>query len=561
MPDEEPDVDDDEEQEEVIPELTKDEIGEKLLTACKSGDMEVCREMVEKWIAGGYRGEMPTDLTEAKWSPLLWAGSKGYDNVVELLIENGFADNFKRKRDDKKVVVSTPLQWAAYKGHENITCALLRCGLSLQDTDDCGNNALHLASTGGNVKIMEVLLSHGCDINTRNRYGNTPLGMCTDGGARDLLLRASSQDKCHFDDRPFSGTKLRYLCSCCGLFFHEENTVWKEIRRSNDNELMRPTRLCFACEKEIQGKEAELQKAMKPDGGWDDVLDLELLHPLGEAVRQVEEIGGSCGDIELIHNANHLHAELAGTLKLKEQVKLVQEHRPLPDGRGTKELAAAVVFAIEKDVGKDLVADAKLLVKQSLLEVNLQRAMKPLVHVVCAEQSNEKDMGKLLDAYQAVEKAGADDTELAAKAKKLHTKLVLEVDMTAQLAELEEQKDKKDQEAAAKAAELEAIDLLKGKKKKTALKELKARDALITSAILEQDVKKLQAQLEKLETSVQEGGPDGAGANEELTARAAEVVLRLKKDLKEDTAVFEEKKAIEEKEAAKKAKKANKKKK
>merc|ERR1711865_344590 len=449
------------------------------------------------------------------------------------------------KRDDKKVVVSTPLQWAAYKGHESITCALLRCGLSLQDTDDCGNNALHLASTGGNVSIMEVLLSHGCDINTRNRYGNTPLGMCTDAGTRELLVRASEQTKCHFDSRPFSGTKLRYLCFCCKLFFHEENTIFKEIRRSNDSPVMRPIRFCFSCEKEIGDKEAELRKSMQPDGGWDDVLDLELLKPLEQAVLQVEEIGGNCGDVELIHNGNHLHAELTGTLKLKEQVKEVQEHRPLPDGRGTKALAAAVVFAIEKDVRKDLVADSKLLVKQALLEVNLQRSMLPLANVTCAEASNEKDMSKLLDAYQAVEKAGADDTELAAKAKKLHTKLVLEVDMTAQLGELEEQKDKKDQEEAAKATELEAIDLLKGKKKKT---------------VLEEEVQKLTAQLEKLESSVQEGGSDGAGANEELVAQAAEVVLRLKKDLKDSTAIFEEKKAIEEKEAAKKAKKAKKKK-
>lgn len=238
----------------------------------------------------------------------------------------------------------------------------------------------------------------------------------------------------------------------------------------------------------------------------------------------------------------------------------MQEQRPLPDGRGTKDLAAAVVFAIEKDVRKDLVADSKLLVKQALLEVNLQRAMKPLVNVICAEKSNEKDMGKLLDAYQAVEKSGADDTELAAQAKKLHTKLVLEVDMTAQLAELEEQKQKKDQEAAEKAAELEAIEALKGKKKKAALKDLKAREAQITSTILEGEVQKLQSQLEKLESSVEEGGPDGAGANEELTAQAAEVILRLKKDLKEATVIFEEKKAVEEKDAAKKAKKAKKKK-
>merc|ERR1712046_143294 len=106
----------------------------------------------------------------------------------------------------------------------------------------------------------------------------------------------------------------------------------------------------------------------------------------------------------------------------------------------------------------------------------------------------------------------------------------------------------------------EAIEALKGKKKKAALKELKAREALITSAILEAEVQKLQSQLEKLESSVEEGGPDGAGANEELTAQAAEVIIRLKKDLKESTAIFEEKKAAEEKEAAKKAKKAKKKK-
>jgi hypothetical protein len=386
--------------------------------------------------------------------------------------------------------------------------------------------------------------------------------MCTDESARKLLERACNQDKCHFDEKPFSGTKFRFLCSCCGFFFHNENTVWKEIRRSNGSNVLRPIRLCFACEKLVQDREAALQAAMEPDGGWDDVVDLELLQPLAQACTEVEGLGGDCGDVQLIHGAKHLHAELTGTLKLKAQVKIVQEARPLSDGRGTKDLAAAVVFAVEKEVSADMVADAKLLVKQALLEVNLQRAMKPLESVECAEASaNEKDMGKLLDAYQAVEKAGADDTDLAVKAKKLHTKMVLEVDMTAQLADLEEKKQAKDQEDAAKAAELEAIDLLKGKKKKAALKELKAREALVTSQILEQDVTKLAAQLEKLETSVQDGGPDGAGANAELVASAVEVVLRLKKDLKDATSAFEEKKAVEDKEAAKKAKKAGKKKK
>jgi ankyrin repeat protein len=554
----------DDDEEEIEPEriMPMEEIRDNMLSAAKLGDVELATEMIEKWQKGEH-GITPVEDTTAAWTPLLWAASKGFDELVDLFIKNEMGNIYLHKpgEEDVKLQMATPLQWAAFKGHVKIVHTLLRAGMQIQDVDDCGNNALHLACTGGHSAIMQTLLAHGCDINVRNRYGNNPLGMCSDKDCRELLLKAVNQEKCQFDGTEFGVTKWRYLCSCCGFFFQLENTALREMHREVGSDEIKLVRLCRSCEPGIKAKEEELRAQMVPETGWEAVINNlveDELVPLGEAVSGVTEIGGGCGDPDLIHEGTHLHTELSGSLNLKAQVKEVQASRPLADGRGTKSLALAIVRAIEMDVKPEMVNDAKKLVKVALLEVKLTRAMGPLSSVICAAKDNEKDMGKLLEAIRAVTTEGAVETELFKSAEKLHDRLTTEVDITGQLKKLTTVRDAVLAKETELAAKMEVIDALKGKKKKTALKNLKAEEAAITSDMVQEELVELQEALERLTTSAESGTTNEANA--ELLGKSEESIKWLQKELKTTGDKFEEKKVVEEKEAAKRAKKAKKKK-
>jgi ankyrin repeat protein len=554
----------DDDEEEIVPEriLPMEEIRDNMMSAAKLGDMELATEMIEKWQAGDH-GVTPVEDTSAAWTPLLWAASKGFGELVDLFIKNKMGEIYMHRpgEEDTKLQMATPLQWAAFKGHLKIVHTLLRAGMQIQDVDDCGNNALHLACTGGHVEIMKTLLAHGCDINVRNRYGNNPLGMCSDKDCRELLLKAANQEKCQFDGTEFTVYKWRHLCSCCGFFFHQENTTLTEMKRSVGSDEIKLARQCQSCEPDIKSKEAELRVQMAPEGGWEVVINNlveEELVPLGKAVAAVTEIGGECGDPDLIHEGTHLHTELTGSMNLKAQVKEVKANRPLEDGRGTKALALAIVRAIEMDVKPDMVNDAKKLVKVALLEVKLARTMGPLNSVICAAKDNEKDMNKLLEAIRAVTAEGAVETELFKAAEKLHNRLTTEVDMAGQLKKITEMREAVLAKEAELAAKMEVIDGLKGKKKKTALKNLKAEEAAITSDMVQEELVELQEALERLSASSESGTTNEANA--ELLAKAEESVKWLQKEMKVTGDRFEEKKVAEEKEAAKRAKKAKKKK-
>ena len=69
----------------------------------------------------------------------------------------------------------------------------------------CGNRGspLHAASYGGDLEVVRLLLAHGADINTTNRYECTPLSSVYDGGHLDvmrLLLKHGADVDARLDD-------------------------------------------------------------------------------------------------------------------------------------------------------------------------------------------------------------------------------------------------------------------------------------------------------------------------------------------------------------------------
>jgi len=64
---------------------------------------------------------------------------------------------------------------------------LLKLDINLNETDDEGQSALHIASAAGNAEIVSILLIRGANIDLKNNAGETPLLLAVKGGKEDVV--------------------------------------------------------------------------------------------------------------------------------------------------------------------------------------------------------------------------------------------------------------------------------------------------------------------------------------------------------------------------------------
>jgi hypothetical protein len=134
------------------------------------------------------------EFTGMAQSPLAEAASQGHMLVVRYLCENGA--NFR----DPPPLGPTPLYVASFKGHYAIVEYLLTIGVNANIGNTRGRTgALHGAALGGHEDVIELLLSHGCDVNQKDVTGISPL-YCTvlmqQIGAARLLLARGADIRC-----------------------------------------------------------------------------------------------------------------------------------------------------------------------------------------------------------------------------------------------------------------------------------------------------------------------------------------------------------------------------
>jgi ankyrin repeat protein len=94
---------------------------------------------------------------------------------------------------------NTPLLWASFKGHLRVVWLLLIDGYSPNDTDDMGNNALHLAAVNQHTKVLKILIDDGGSANAVNFYKNRPIDMATKREIRDMLVEAMHEGASYTD--------------------------------------------------------------------------------------------------------------------------------------------------------------------------------------------------------------------------------------------------------------------------------------------------------------------------------------------------------------------------
>ena len=126
-------------------------------------------------------------LDRAGLTPLLVAVREGRVEVVSLLLEHG-ADPSQASPQNW-----SPLHEAAVTGKPEIVVLLLGKGARprVMETQNHGT-PLHVACFQGNLRICEMLLKAGADVNARDRERLTPLFHAKDQGHAELVkwLRA-----------------------------------------------------------------------------------------------------------------------------------------------------------------------------------------------------------------------------------------------------------------------------------------------------------------------------------------------------------------------------------
>ncbi|KAA0701963.1 Ankyrin repeat and protein kinase domain-containing protein 1 [Triplophysa tibetana] len=136
-----------------------------------------------------------------QWTPLHFASQAGNDRTTRLLLDHG------ARADAKEKDGWTPLHLASQNGHENIVRILF---LHLNGVDEqeaqSGRTALHLACSYGYLKIAQLLVSKGADLNKTDDQQSTSLHLAADEGHYRVvrLLANSGADVKAQDERSYS---------------------------------------------------------------------------------------------------------------------------------------------------------------------------------------------------------------------------------------------------------------------------------------------------------------------------------------------------------------------
>lgn len=77
---------------------------------------------------------------------------------------------------------------AARSGCDKTSQELLNKEANLDHVNNAGNTPLHIASSNGNVSVVELLLNSGAKVCIHNNQGQTCLDVTVQSGAGDVAL-------------------------------------------------------------------------------------------------------------------------------------------------------------------------------------------------------------------------------------------------------------------------------------------------------------------------------------------------------------------------------------
>ncbi|KAH9091326.1 hypothetical protein LEN26_018738 [Aphanomyces euteiches] len=556
--------------------------GHALLQHCRDGSVESVKQLVRE-------GAPVCFVTTSGWTPLAVASFNGHLELVQYLLSIGAGGYYKEQQQapsspssqgNKKCnLQNTPLHWACYKGYPQVVAALFAFGFSVDDADSSGNRALHLACSNGNFSVLHIVLAHTTDFAAKNMYGNTPLDMTTDIVTRKLLKKLQAQSTCETCKELFSRTRRPTLCHQCHAINCDIDpcTTSVEVPWSADDSAVHSVRYCRTCiqfltrvemeleavlaaktshiseslvkihELELEVRAAAIPTAISTEDATSVISQVEpvakdvqvkaLIQALGQLdsdVADIEALKTAISDAQeksanawLIKRASESYKQLTAHTALVNEIKRLLVERPIKVRSSIDFLRKSWRDAKAEHVSPILVEAAQRVIVMAESEVTLYGYYMLSARIDVGSKVYLKDMTKLANAISTVEDKGVNET-LLRNARVLRDKLFAEMAMEDALMNFEAQNDG-------------SFAFIDGTRCSTLLEALNHRNHVVTMAV-------------ETATKMEDSTP----ISQTMMDQAKELLIKLKKDIKDEQKHEDERRKLEEEEAAKKAKKGKK---
>ena len=174
--------------------------------------------------------------------PLFLACASGHADVVSELLGHGSMSNLDHPDLDGR----TPLHYAAMVDRRNVIEILIKHKLNPNTKDNAGRQPLHIAAYGGFVHCMSVLLENGAHVNVQDNDGRTALHMACRSGALDAVKLLVSRYEAKINVLDTSEPQLTAL-DCA--FFADQQDVAHFLM---ENRAITATALKDSCATRIQ---------------------------------------------------------------------------------------------------------------------------------------------------------------------------------------------------------------------------------------------------------------------------------------------------------------------
>ncbi|XP_071008504.1 ankyrin repeat family A protein 2-like isoform X2 [Oncorhynchus clarkii lewisi] len=141
------------------------------------GEMVFLASRIEQ---GGNVPQVINLQDEEGFTPLMWAAAHGQIAVVEFLLQNGADPNLLAKGRE------SALSLACSKGYTDIVKMLIDCGVDVNEYDWNGGVPVLYAVHGNHLRCVEILLESGADPTIESDSGFNAMDMAVAMGHRNV---------------------------------------------------------------------------------------------------------------------------------------------------------------------------------------------------------------------------------------------------------------------------------------------------------------------------------------------------------------------------------------